>query len=322
MRWKFGTTTLALVALAGLTACDPPPPPPPAIEVNSTAPGADVLPGDGICETAPDGGVCTLPAAIQEANALGRALILVPWTHDYYAPIAETITGHVEIRGVGAPVGNVIESSAGDVQIDQGATLILSRLAFGGAAEVRVEGTLVATGTGFYLPDGILIEPTGTAFIHNSLLWRIAGDAPLVTNRGTLVTLHSTLVRENAPHDSPALVLTEPGASTTLGATRLNTAQLSAVCAGERPVSLGHNSAGDASCGLTSPGDQPGTPPGDDTFLPFEGSPAIDAIPVGTLGCGEPGQIDVIGKHRPYDGDGDGVPACDIGAWEWNPGSE
>lgn len=40
------------------------------ILVNSTADATDVLPGDGICETAAGNGVCTLRAAIQEANAL------------------------------------------------------------------------------------------------------------------------------------------------------------------------------------------------------------------------------------------------------------
>src|SRR5262245_23722763 len=36
--------------------------------VNSTANDADAVPGDGVCETVPLPGTCTLRAAIQEAN--------------------------------------------------------------------------------------------------------------------------------------------------------------------------------------------------------------------------------------------------------------
>src|SRR2546422_6202505 len=41
-----------------------------SLTVNSTGDGPDATPGDGICETAMGNGVCTLRAAIQEANAL------------------------------------------------------------------------------------------------------------------------------------------------------------------------------------------------------------------------------------------------------------
>ena len=41
-----------------------------SLTVNSIADAADATPGDGICETATGNGICTLRAAIQEANAL------------------------------------------------------------------------------------------------------------------------------------------------------------------------------------------------------------------------------------------------------------
>jgi uncharacterized repeat protein (TIGR01451 family)/CSLREA domain-containing protein len=40
------------------------------LTVNSTGDGSDATPGDGACETAADNGVCTLRAAVEEANAL------------------------------------------------------------------------------------------------------------------------------------------------------------------------------------------------------------------------------------------------------------
>ncbi len=46
------------------------------------------------------------------------------------------------------------------------------------------------------------------------------------------------------------------------------------------------------------------------------GSPLIDAVPVGTLGCGTEVLDDLAGVARPQDGDGDTVAACDIGARE------
>ncbi|MCA9927283.1 MAG: CSLREA domain-containing protein, partial [Anaerolineales bacterium] len=47
--------------------------------VNSIADVTDANPGDGICETSPGNAICTLRAAIQEANALpGEDTIQLP----------------------------------------------------------------------------------------------------------------------------------------------------------------------------------------------------------------------------------------------------
>lgn len=49
------------------------------VSVNSTEDAVDLDPGDGVCETAPDNGVCTLRAAVLETNALsGQDTIQVP----------------------------------------------------------------------------------------------------------------------------------------------------------------------------------------------------------------------------------------------------
>lgn len=69
---------LALVLLAGwlqlvkLNAAAPVSPSA-TFNVNSTVDATDVNPGDGMCETAPSNGICTLRAAIQESNALAGA---------------------------------------------------------------------------------------------------------------------------------------------------------------------------------------------------------------------------------------------------------
>src|SRR5438874_11372681 len=65
------TFLLGAVALCAATRADAAQqaPFPEIFVVNSTGDGDDAFPGDGQCETAVGNGVCTLRAAIEEANA-------------------------------------------------------------------------------------------------------------------------------------------------------------------------------------------------------------------------------------------------------------
>src|SRR5437868_5908836 len=65
------TLLLGAVALCAATRADAAQqaPFPEIFVVNSTGDGDDAFPGDGQCETAVGNGVCTLRAAIEEANA-------------------------------------------------------------------------------------------------------------------------------------------------------------------------------------------------------------------------------------------------------------
>jgi CSLREA domain-containing protein/MYXO-CTERM domain-containing protein len=56
--------------------------------VNTTSDARDASPGDGVCETAPHNGTCTLRAAIQEANALGGANAISVPSGNYVLTIA------------------------------------------------------------------------------------------------------------------------------------------------------------------------------------------------------------------------------------------
>lgn len=60
-----------------------------------------------------------------------------------------------------------------------------------------------------------------------------------------------------------------------------------------------------------------GAPAGSPAFLPLlAGSPAIDRGDAGACAAPPVGGIDQRGVARPFDGDADGVPVCDIGAYE------
>lgn len=48
---------------------------------------------------------------------------------------------------------------------------------------------------------------------------------------------------------------------------------------------------------------------------PVATSPLVDAIPLGTAGCST-SMLDMYGNPRGGDGNGDGIPGCDIGAIE------
>lgn len=89
-------------------------------------------------------------------------------------------------------------------------------------------------------------------------------------------------------------------------------------------VSRGYNLDSDGSCGLNETSDltadpllgplqDNGGPTATHALLP--GSPAIDHIP--TRLC--PATLDQRGLPRPADGNGDGLLACDVGAYEVNP---
>jgi hypothetical protein len=67
----------------------------------------DANPGDGVCETAPGNGICTLRAAIHEANALAGddTIILPPNTYQLSINLIDSaliIAGNLTITGGGA----------------------------------------------------------------------------------------------------------------------------------------------------------------------------------------------------------------------------
>lgn len=310
-----------LLVFAG-TACEPPPPRP-VLEVTSTVDAPDAAPGDGVCEVSPGAGDCSLRAAIDEGNALGRALITVPEAAYQSSPLI--VTGDLIVTassGVGWLERAELFTSS--VHVAPGGRLEMD--GFDTHAVFTVEGNLVGRHllvTAYVDPTSpsgptgaVDVLPGATAGFQNSILGTYLG-APVVHNRGTLVLHHVAL-------DTYPQALGRDAALSNEGAA-YTAATLLQGCEGTMPTSLGYNGDADGSCGL-GPTEHPLSSPylpgrsANPSILPFyrlpTGSPLIDAIPEGTLGCGASITDDLWRTARPTDGDEDGTTGCDIGAFE------
>ena len=304
----------AVVGLVGLVACEPPPPPA-ELMVTTTAIGADAVPGDGVCEATAGAGDCTLQAAIGEGNALGRASIGVP-AGSYPGSPSLSVTGALSIHKVGS--GNVLVNHW--ITVEEGATLELDGISSYNVPGARflVKGALVGRHlslTGLESSGQVVVASTGTAVLENSLLVHVFGSTATIQNQGTVV-LRNTALRSWSSLGVTTAALANSGHV-------VAASSIMQTCSGADPESQGHNSDDDGSCGLTAPGDQPGAPAdvtisiaGVASYELNPGSPLIDAVPVGTLGCGTEVVDDLAGVSRPQDGDGDAAAACDIGARE------
>jgi CSLREA domain-containing protein len=95
---------------------------PPTFTVNSPSDVVDADPGDGKCETAPGNGVCTLRAAIMEANHASGATI--------YFSLPGVVTYALTI-----PPGGMGDETTGDLNITNTMTIVGN-----GAAKTIIDG--------------------------------------------------------------------------------------------------------------------------------------------------------------------------------------
>jgi hypothetical protein len=185
-----------------------------------------------------------------------------------------------------------------------------------GQAVVLLERVSITANTGG--TSGAAIEVSsenggGTVTVRNATISGNVGQKRVV-NEDQLVFDHVTLVGDG---------ITTTG-TTTLGGSILDAGAGGTACDGA-VTSAGDNLEHGSSCALAMPGDASGVDPllgplqdnggGTLTHALTAASPAVDAS--GACGLTE----DQRGETRPLDGNLDSVAACDVGAYELDPGA-
>jgi CSLREA domain-containing protein len=164
--------------------------------VNSPFDASDSNPGDGVCETAPGNGVCTLRAAIEEANTLGAGddtIILPPNTYLLTLVNELTINGDLTISGSGAST-TIIDGSK-SVRPDSGVLVVVPGITVsisGVTIRNGVRGTSGDTGGGGIFNSGTLTLSNGMVSGNTTL-----GLGGGIFNSGTL-TLSNITVSANS----------------------------------------------------------------------------------------------------------------------------
>ena len=144
--------------------------------VNSTGDGDDAFPGDGQCETAVGNGVCTLRAAIEEANAHAGAdgiFFSIPTTDPGYSNGIWTIftnalpgiSDSVNITGPGADkliIWKVTTQQAPILSVTTSGTVNVSSLTFG-----SLIGQEPSFGSGIENSSSGTVNVTDCRFINN-----------------------------------------------------------------------------------------------------------------------------------------------------------
>jgi len=207
-RYILATVTLALLIGASLLVLGGALPPAASagstFTVDSTADAVDASPGDGVCATA--GGVCTLRAAIQEANALlgadtinlpaGTYTLAIPGVYEDAAATGDLdIIDDLTITGASA-TSTIVDGGAIDRVFDVGG----DTGGFDGTPVVEMSGLTIRNGTPPVSGGGI--SNGGTLSITDSTITTNAagpeGCGGGISNGGTLTLTNSTVSKNVA----------------------------------------------------------------------------------------------------------------------------
>lgn len=174
--------------------------PVPPFTVNSTADATDANPGDSKCETVIGNGVCTLRAAIQEANALpGENTINLP-TGTYVLTIPGrqedgALTGDLDVRDNLMLVGNDVTTTIVDGnQLDRvfdvaNTSMKMSGITIRNGYIESFAGCFTCGGGGIYNNQGH-VELANSSVGNNTVLNERGGG---ILNEGSLLLTNSTI---------------------------------------------------------------------------------------------------------------------------------
>jgi CSLREA domain-containing protein len=164
--------------------------------VTSPFDASDANPSDGVCETAPGNGVCTLRAAIEETNALAGAdtIILPPNTYLLTLVNELTITGDLTITGGGAST-TIIDGNR-SVRPASG-VLVVSANAF-----IRVSITGVTIRNGGRTLGGGISNNRGLTLNNSTVSGNSGAFGGGIANNNGSLTLNNSTVSGNSAGDN------------------------------------------------------------------------------------------------------------------------
>jgi CSLREA domain-containing protein len=189
--------------------------------VNNPFDVSDANPGSGVCETASGNGVCTLRAAIQEANALAGddSIILPPNTYLLTQTAEVAISENLTITGSGAATtiinGNKsLRPGSGVLKIFNDAVVGISGVTIYNGSEggifnsgtltltnITVSGNSASTGGG--INNGEVLTVINSTVSGNSA--NISGGGILNFPRSTVGLFNSTITDNRSDADSDGI---------------------------------------------------------------------------------------------------------------------
>src|SRR5438093_12083577 len=216
-----------------------------------------------------------------------------------------TVSGPLTLRDV-AFVGDSAGRNGGAIFVSGGSTVL---------TDVAVIGNSAGDAGGIFMQSGVLsltnVTISGNSAVNDGGGLQVANVSATLTN--VTITANSAADGGGIYRTIATVVLRNAIVANNTAGGNCNTTM----------VSAGNNLDSGATCGLSGVGDLSNTDPlpgplqnnggQTDTHALTAGSPALDA---GTnTGCPA---ADQRGVARPFDGNGDGTPTCDIGAYEFN----
>jgi CSLREA domain-containing protein len=190
--------------------------------VNTALDAVDANPGDGVCETSASNNICTLRAAIEEANALeGDEQIILP-PNTYLLTVANylPITSSMTITGAGASTTIIDGNKDGHTNVPHSRVVFIPAGKGGHVPSVTLSGLTIRNGAGRGIESGGTVALINIVVSGNSDggIWNganmtiinstVSGNSALVEGGGILshgIISRLTLINSTVSGNSAVL---------------------------------------------------------------------------------------------------------------------